>query len=413
MGKKKNLRITLLTNEFPPHIYGGAGVHVEYLSKELAAIEERRHIINIFCFGEQNENYRNKIVKGMHLDFDFPSRDYHQRKLLDPLLRNILMTGSAVEPDIVHCHTWYTLLAGCLIKHIYNIPMVITSHSLEPHRPWKTEQLGSSYRASTWLEKIAYQSADGIISVSRSMKRAVHDTYQVPDKKIRMIPNGIDINQYKPTFDPSILNLYNINPDKPFILFVGRITRQKGIIHFIKAIKYILPGIQVVICADAPDTEEIAKEMKDKLKEARKKTQNKIIWIKKFVPRKHVIALYSHASVFVCPSIYEPFGIINLESMSCKTPVIASDVGGIPEVVVHGDTGFLVHFERADTDNYEPRYPERFSKDIAAAVNDLFRSPEKMQLMSKNARKRVEQYFSWEKVAEQTLAFYKELISRS
>jgi starch synthase len=413
LGKKENLRIILLTNEFPPHIYGGAGVHVEYLSKGLASLEGGRHIVNIFCFGDQKESSANRIVEGMHLDFDFPFRDSRHRKLLDTLFRNILMTGSAADADIVHCHTWYTLLAGCLIKQIYGIPLAITSHSLEPHRPWKAEQMGSSYRASTWLEKTAYKNADGIISVSQSMKSAVHDAYQVPDKKIRMIPNGIDINQYKPTFNPAILTLYHINPDKAFILFVGRITRQKGIIHLVNAIKYLLPGIQVVLCADAPDTEEIAREMEDKVKEAQRVTQNEIIWIQEFVHREDLIVFYSYASVFVCPSIYEPFGIINLESMACKTPVVASAVGGIPEVVVHGETGLLVPFEQADIDNYEPKDPERFSQDLAAAVNDLFLSPEKMHMMSKNARERVEQCFSWEKVAQQTAAFYKELINRS
>jgi starch synthase len=407
------LRIILLTNEYPPYIYGGAGVHVEYLSKGLAGLDKGSHIINIFCFGDQREHSGNRIVKGMHLNFNFPFQDSHHKKLLDTLFRDVLMTGSAVYADIVHCHTWYTLFAGCLIKQIYGIPLIITSHSLEPHRPWKAEQLGSSYRASTWLEKTAYENADGIIAVSQSMQNAVRNTYSVPLKKIRMIPNGIDLHQYKPMFNPSLLTSYRIDPKKPFILFVGRITRQKGIIYLVNSIKYLLPGIQVVLCADAPDTEDIAMEMEDKVKEAQFTAKNEIIWVQQFVPRDDLIVLYSHASVFVCPSIYEPFGIINLESMACKTPVVASSVGGIPEVVVHGETGLLVPFEQADSDNHEPRYPERFSQDIATAVNDLLLSPEKIHIMGNNARERVEQYFSWEKVALQTLAFYKELTIRS
>ena len=220
MPDTQKLKILLLTNEYPPHIYGGAGVHVEYLSKGLASLENGKHIVNILCFGDQNEISPNKVVEGIQLDFDFPSHDRHHKKLLDTLFRNILMTGTASEADIVHCHTWYTLLAGCLIKQIYRIPLVITSHSLEPHRPWKAEQLGSSYRASTWIERTAYENADGIIAVSQSMKKAVHDAYRIHKEKIHLIPNGIDIIQYKPMFNSAVLTAYHINPDKPFILFV-------------------------------------------------------------------------------------------------------------------------------------------------------------------------------------------------
>lgn len=403
------MRIVLLTNEYPPHTYGGAGVHIEYLSRELARLDGGTHDIQILCFGEQEENLGNMVVKGVSPTFDFPFQDISHQKLLDSLFRNILMTGSIKETDIVHCHTWYTYLAGCLTKEILGVPLAITTHSLEPQRPWKAEQLGSAYHASAWLEKTAYENADGVVAVSESMKKAVHDFYQVPFEKICVIPNGIDVNQYIRMQSPTLLTSYRINPDEPYLLFVGRITRQKGVIHLVNAIKWLNPGIQVVICAGAPDTEEISKEIAESVKEARSETGNKIIWISQWVPRADLIYLFSHASVFVCPSIYEPFGIINLEAMACETPVVAAAVGGIPEVVIHGETGLLVHFEPIDTHNPEPKDPELFSRDLAAAINNLLRSPERMRAMGLKSRERVEKHFSWKSVAQQTLDFYKEL----
>jgi len=406
------MKIALLTNEYPPHIYGGAGVHVEYLSRELARMEEGRHGVHILSFGEQKEKSANIEVEGVRVTFAYPFQDSRQQKLLDTLFRNILMTGSAKPADIVHCHTWYTYLAGCLIKQIFGIPLVITTHSLEPHRPWKEEQLGSAYKASTWLEETAYENADGVIATSRPMKMAVQEFYQVPLDHIRIIPNGIDVGQYKPTFDAGVLASYHINPAKPFLLFVGRISRQKGIIHLVNAIRYLLPGIQVVLCAGAPDTQEIGQEMAERVKEAQREVQNEIIWIDQWVPRARLIPLLSHASVFVCPSIYEPFGIINLEAMACGTPVVASDVGGIPEVVVHGENGLLVSFEPVGANNFEPKDPEQFSKDLAEAVNVFLRTPEKRQDMGVKSRQRAEKNFSWESVARQTLEFYRALIEK-
>ncbi|OGP94064.1 MAG: glycosyl transferase family 1 [Deltaproteobacteria bacterium RBG_16_47_11] len=405
------MKIAILTNEYPPHIYGGAGVHVEYLSKELAHLEGGKHEVNVYCFDGQKEHSGHITVEGIRLDFDFPSQDVRHRKLLDTLFRNILIVGSLKEADIVHCHTWYTHLAGCLIKQMLNIPLVLTIHSLEPHRSWKEEQMGSTYKASTWLEKTAYENADGVIATSQSMKTAAHNLYKVPLEKVRIIPNGIDANQYKPTLNPALLASYGINPEKPFLLFVGRITRQKGIIHLINAIKYLLPGIQAVLCAGAPDTKEIGEEIAEKVEKVRNETANDVIWIQQWVPRAHLITLYSHASVFICPSIYEPFGIINLEAMACGTPVVASAVGGIPEVVVRGETGLLVPFEPISDGNFEPKNPGQFSKDLAEAVNSLFSSSEKIRTMGWESRKRVEKDFSWESVARQTIGFYRELTS--
>jgi glycogen synthase len=407
------MRITLLTNEYPPHVYGGAGVHVDHLSRELANLEGGKHKIQILCFGDQKEHSGNKIVEGIHPLFDFSFPDTRHVKLLDTLSRNIAMVGSVKETDMVHCHTWYTHLAGCLIKRILDVPLVLTTHSLEPDRPWKEEQLGPAYGASTWLEGTAYQNADGVIAVSQPMRKRVHDLYHVPFEKTHVISNGIDVDEYQPRLNPSLLTSYRIKPDKPFLIFVGRITRQKGIIHLLNAIKYISPGIQIVLCAGAPDTEEIGKEMEEKVKEVRTQTSHEIIWIRQWVPKSDLITLYSHASLFVCPSVYEPFGIVNLEAMACGTPVVASAVGGIPEVVIHGETGWLVPFDPIDTGSWEHREPEKFSKNLADAINSLVSSPEKRRRMSLKAREWVEKHYSWKNIACQTLEFYKELASKT
>jgi starch synthase len=406
------MRITILTNEYPPHVYGGAGVHVDYLSRELAKLEEGKHTIYVFCFGDQREYAENKTVEGIQPIPGLSIQEFSHQKLLDALFRNITMTGSVKETNIVHCHTWYTHLAGCLTKQIFDVPLVLTTHSLEPDRPWKEEQLGSAYRASMWLEKTAYQNADGVIAVSQSMKKGVHDYYQVPFQKIRVIPNGIDVKQYQPMLNPALLTTYRINPEKPFLIFVGRITRQKGIIHLVNAIKYISPNVQIVLCAGAPDTEEIGKEMEEKVKKAQTQTTNEIIWIRQWVPKSDLIALYSHASLFICPSIYEPFGIVILEAMACGTPVVASAVGGIPEVIDQGETGSLVPFEPSETKSWEPRDPEKFSKDFAEAINLLLLSPERLKTMGIKARERVEKEFSWKNIARQTLEFYKKLTNK-
>jgi starch synthase len=399
------MRITLLTNEYPPHVYGGAGVHVDHLSRELLALEEGKHVIQILCFGNQKEDSAYKTIRGIPPLSHVPLQDLRHEKFLDTLSRNIVMVGSSKETDIVHCHTWYTYLAGCLIKQLFHVPLVITTHSLEPDRPWKEEQLGTAYRASTWLEQTAFQNVDGVIAVSESMKRSVYDLYHVPMGKLRLIPNGIDANQYRPTPDPSLLASYRINPDKPYLIFVGRITRQKGILHLVHAIKYLSPEIQVVICAGAPDTEQIGREMEERVQEARAQTRNEIVWIRQWIPRAQLITLYTHASLFVCPSVYEPFGIVNLEAMACGTPVVASAVGGIPEIVAHGETGSLIPFD--------PKDPEQFSKDLAETINRLFLFPEKLKEMGRKSREKVEKVYSWKSIARQTLQLYKELTGKS
>ncbi|CAN5888842.1 glycogen synthase [soil metagenome] len=403
------MRIAILTNEYPPNIYGGAGVHVEYLTRELTRVEEGHHHVQVLCFGDQAHQSNGLSVQGLRTDFPLPHHDPRHKKFLETMLLDLIMAGSLKDVDVVHCHTWYTHLAGCLVKQLTGARLVLTTHSLEPHRPWKAEQLGTAYNASTWIERTAYQNADGVIAVSESMRTDVHKLYNVPHEKIRVIHNGIDLNQYTPTRDPAILARHGIDPDRPFVLFVGRITRQKGIIYLVDAIKHIRPGVQVVLCAGAPDTEEIGREMNEHIDHARKEASNPIIWIPEMLPREEVIVLYTMASLFICPSVYEPFGIINLEAMACGTPVVASAVGGIMEVVVPDKTGLLVPFEPISPSEVEPKDPARFSQDLASAVNQLLENPEVLQEMAIRSRERVEHFFSWKSVARWTMDYYWDL----
>ncbi|MFZ3048355.1 MAG: glycogen synthase [Desulfatirhabdiaceae bacterium] len=403
------MKILMITNEYPPNIYGGAGVHVDYLCRELARLDRSRHELQVMCFGNRRETGTNVAVTGVSGIPEFSRPDGIHNKVMDVLGRNIAITGQAGDADIVHCHTWYTFLAGCLIRQFMEIPMVITVHSLEPRRPWKREQIGTGYNVSSWLEKTAMANADGIIAVSRGMKNDILNSYQPDPEKIRVIYNGIDTGQYRKMENPDILASYGINPLKPFVLFVGRITRQKGIIHLVHALPYIREGVQIVLCAGAPDTEAIAKEMRMAVDRARAGTPNDIIWIPEMVPVDKIVAIYSQAALFVCPSVYEPFGIINLEAMACNTPVVAAAVGGIPEVVVHGQTGILVPFQPVSDRDPEPLHPDQYARDLAAAINDLMDAPEKREFMGVEARQRVEAHFDWKAIARQTMDYYEEL----
>jgi glycogen synthase len=404
------MRIAILTNEYPPHVYGGAGVHVEYLTRELTRIENGQHSVHVLCFGDQSVHQSNLTVEGMRAPATLPSQDPRHQKFLDTLLRDLVMAGTLKDIDVVHCHTWYTHLAGCLVKQLTGARLVLTTHSLEPHRPWKVEQLGTAYHGSSWVERTAYQNADGVIAVSAAMREDVHHLYGVPSEKIRIIHNGIDLNQYKPTCSPEVLARYGIDPDRPFVLFVGRITRQKGIIHLVSAIKYLRPGVQVVLCAGAPDTPEIGREMAERVEQARREAANPIIWVAQIVPKEDIIPLYTQAALFICPSVYEPFGIINLEAMACGTPVVASAVGGIKEVVVPGKTGLLVPFEPRGQTDFEPKDPEGFARDLAAAVNRLLDDPDTLKRMGVRSRERVEHFFSWTSIARWTCDFYWDLV---
>ena len=404
------MRIGILTNEYPPNVYGGAGVHVEYLTRELAALG---NTVDVVCFGKQVEDLGSLHVRGVEPPIALPAQDPRHARLFATLLQDLLMSGTLPAVDVVHCHTWYAHFAGCLVKQLQGIPLVLTTHSLEPHRPWKVEQLGTAYNVSSWIERTAYENADGVVAVSESMKTDVHELYGVRQDRIRVIHNGIDLRQYRPTPDPDVLRQYGIDPAIPLVLFVGRITRQKGIIHLVNAIRHIHAGVQIVLCAGAPDTPEIGREMTEAVERARALSPHRIIWIQEMLPKDKVIALYTHAAIFVCPSVYEPFGIINLEAMACETPVVASAVGGIPEVVEHGETGLLVTPEAIGPTEADPRHPEQFSRDLAAAVNVLLDDPERRAAMAKSARARVERQFSWESIARQTLEFYQTVCASS
>jgi glycogen synthase len=399
------MKTLLLTNEYPPHIYGGAGVHVDYLSRELAKLMQ----VEVRCFGGQKETVDGIEVRGFGLgtpEFTCP------KPLQSPLgaaRRCVDFNGAGITADIVHCHTWYTHLGGIMAKLNYGIPLVITVHSLEPLRPWKREQLGGGYDFSLWVEKTALEMADAVVAVSEDTRNDLHQLFNIPDERVSVIHNGIDLKEYTPHENPEALRSLGVDPGRPYLLFVGRITRQKGIVHLVGAIRHLDPGFQVVLCAGAPDTPEIAAEMQQGVAAAREHRSD-IIWIEKMVSRPEARALYSGASVFVCPSIYEPFGIINLEAMACGTPVVASAVGGIKEVVVEGETGFLVPLEQMKESPFEATDPEKFSADLAAQINRLMADPTLAARMGAAGRKRVEDLFGWEAIARKTERLYRRLL---
>jgi glycogen synthase len=403
------MRIGILTNEYPPNVYGGAGVHVEYLTRELSALDGGRHQVRVLCFGSQAEVHGSLEVRGVTPPMNLPAQDPRHAKFFGTMIQDLMMAGLATGIDVVHCHTWYAHFAGCLVKQLQGVPLVLTTHSLEPHRPWKVEQLGTAYHASSWVERTAYENADGVVAVSAAMKKDVQSLYGVSPDRVRVIHNGIDLNQYRPTPNLQTLADLGIDPGVPFVLFVGRITRQKGIIHLVNAIRHMDARAQIVLCAGAPDTPEIAREMNEAVGRARSASAHRIVWIEQMLPKEKVIALYTHAAIFVCPSVYEPFGIINLEAMACETPVVASAVGGIPEVVVPGETGLLVPIETAGGSEVEPSDPEAFSRALAEAINRLLADPDAREAMARKARRRVEEQFSWSSIASQTLEFYEAL----
>lgn len=406
------MRIAILTNEYPPHVYGGAGVHVEYLVKELLEVDGGAHEVHVRCFGNQREQRRGLRVLGIEADAKLSWTDPRHARFMETMLRNICMSGAVDGVDIVHCHTWYTHLAGCLARRLDGARLILTTHSLEPHRPWKVEQLGSGYYASSWIEETAYRNADGVVAVSEAMRQDVMSLYDVPESKVHVIPNGIDPDEYRPVSRPEILRKHGVDPSRPFVLFVGRITRQKGIVHLVNAIEHLREGAQIVLCAGAPDTEDIAREMEEAVADARAYGRHDILWIADMLPRDEIIALYAAAAVFVCPSVYEPFGIINLEAMACETAVVASAVGGIPGIVKEGETGTLVPFEARGFTDFEPKDARRFSRDLAEAVNRLLDDEALRRRMGEAGRRRVVEEYSWRAVAERTVRFYEDVLSR-
>jgi glycogen synthase len=400
------MNVLFFTREFPPYVYGGAGVHVEYLANELSKLLS----LEVRCFGDQDEQKDNLRVKGFEFDgLDFSSAPKNLQSVFKTLQACINMNAEPTQVDLVHCHTWYAQFAGIIAKICYGIPLVITTHSLEPMRPWKREQLGRGYDMSSWVEKTAIEMADAVIAVSEGTKQEVLDNFDVDPEKVKVIYNGIDLKQYVPVKETDVLDHYNIDSTKPYVLFVGRITRQKGIIHLVNAIQYIHEDTQVIVCAGAPDTPEIAAEMKHSINEVMEERKN-VVWIEEMLSKDKVIQLYTHAAVFCCPSIYEPFGIINIEAMACETAVVASAVGGIKEVVIQNETGLLIPLEQQKVAPFEPVDPTQFSKDLAAGINTLIADEPLRRKMALNGRKRVEESFDWVAIAAEVKSLYKNLI---
>jgi starch synthase len=439
------MRVGLMTREYPPFVYGGAGVHVEYLSRELAKSIE----VDVYAWGETPEAeslHDPSVPHGptLHVHFQQPwplishGTEEKFKGALEALSLNLLQNLDLTRLDVVHTHTWYVAMAGFLAKKLYGIPFVLTTHSLEPLRAWKAEQLGTGYALSSWMERTAILDADAIVAVSNGTRDDILNAYpDVDPSRIHVIYNGIDLEQYQYTPDTSALEKYGVDPHKPYVLFVGRITRQKGVTHLVEAIQYLPAGTQVVLCAGAPDTPEIAAEMRAKVEAVRRFTPgsqhaaienfapdgghsiatgdptgtgHNLVWIEQMVTREEAIQLYSHCAVFCCPSVYEPFGIINLEAMACRAPVVASATGGILEVVVEGKTGHLVAFE-ADPVTTFPTDPAQFAKDLAARLTELLRDPAKAKQLGEAGRKRVEEHFSWTAIAAQTIQLYETLLT--
>ena len=399
------MKALFLTNEYPPNVYGGAGVHVDYLSRELAKLMP----IEVRCFGDQKFEKGNLSVTGFELDSGAFTCPPPLRSVFGAVRRCTDFNTAKIEADLVHCHTWYSHFGGILAKMNYGLPLVITVHSLEPLRPWKREQLGGGYDFSLWVEKTALEMADAVIAVSAQTKADIERLFNVEASRLHVIHNGIDLEEYRKTDSTAALTKYGIK--KPFVLFVGRITRQKGIIHLVRAVQYMDEGFQVVLCAGAPDTPQIEQEMKEAV--ARVQAEHGgVIWIDEMVDKPTVRELYSNAAVFCCPSIYEPFGIINLEAMACETAVVATAVGGIKEVVVDGETGFLVPIDQMEESPFEPRDPEKFARDLAARINQLMGDPALREKFGKAGRKRAEEKFGWPAIAQQTRALYERLLAR-
>ncbi|PIE82953.1 MAG: glycogen synthase [Candidatus Contendobacter odensis] len=408
------MRVLLTTNEYPPHVYGGAGVHVEYLSRELAKLTP----IEVRTFHNQTHHDGQLHVRGIKMDTThFAGCPQSFVSPLKALSTCLAFVGQGVGDDledcaeIIHCHTWYAHFSGILAKILYNIPLVITVHSLEPLRPWKREQLGHGYDLSRWIEKTALEMADSVIAVSRSTRDDILHLFDIDPNRVVVIPNGIDTDEYQQIDQPETLNKLGINPNQPYVLFVGRMTRQKGLYYFLQAIPHLDPSLQVVLCAGDADTLAMQRELEEIVEELQNQRPG-IVWIPEMLSRQETIALYSHATIFCCPSIYEPFGIINLEAMACGTPVVGSAVGGICEVVVDGETGFLVDPHLSSEPPHDPIAPSRFERGLADAINRIANDPELCQQMAQAGRERVERHYSWRSIAQQTYDLYRQLRSQ-
>jgi alpha-maltose-1-phosphate synthase len=376
------LRVALLTREYPPEVYGGAGVHVAYLARELARLVD----LTVHCQGaDRPDAVAHRSWD--HLDGANPA--------LRTISTDLSMTAGVADADLVHSHTWYANLAGHLAALLYGVPHVVTMHSLEPLRPWKAEQLGGGYALSSWCERVAAESAAAVVAVSEGMRADVLAVYPaIPPDRVRVIRNGIDPGEYTPDPATDVLARHGVDPGRPSVVFVGRITRQKGLPVLLKAAQQLDPAAQLVLCAGQPDTADLADEVAG-LVAGLRAARSGVVWLPEMLPKREVIQLLTHATVFACPSLYEPLGIVNLEAMACGTAVVGSDVGGIPEVVADGETGLLV--------------PPDDPGALASALNSLLADPGRAEAMGRRGRERAIAEFSWPAIAEQTAALYAEL----
>jgi alpha-maltose-1-phosphate synthase len=395
------LRVDLLTREYPPEVYGGAGVHVEYLARELRAITE----VRVHCFGAPRDE------PGVTAYAD-PAGLLGTNPALRTVGINLEMVAGSAGADLVHSHTWYANLAGHVAKLLHGVPHVATAHSLEPLRPWKAEQLGGGYAVSSWCERAALEAADAVVAVSAGMAHDVLAAYPaIPPERVHVIHNGIDTEEYAPDRGTEVLDRLGIQPGRPTVVYVGRITRQKGLPHLLRAARALPADAQLVLLAGAPDTPEIGAEV-EALAAELSATRGGVVWVREMLPKREVIQVLTHATVFVCPSVYEPMGIVNLEAMACETAVVATATGGIPEVVEDGVTGTLVPIDQASDVSGTPLKPERFEADLATAINELLASPERARAFGRAGRERAVTQFSWTSVARTTLDLYHSLVSR-
>ncbi len=396
------LRIDMLTREYPPHIYGGAGVHVT----ELAAVLRDKLDVRIRCFDGPREEAK---VTGYTEPEDLKAAN----PTLATMATNLYMAKDTAGADLVHSHTWYANFAGHTAALLHGIPHVISAHSLEPLRPWKAEQLGGGYRVSSFIERTAYLAADAVIAVSAGMREDVLRSYpEIDPEKVRVVHNGIDLESWRRRENPDTVRRWGIDPDQPSVVFVGRITRQKGLPYLLRAAAQLPPNVQLVLCAGAPDTPELMAEVQRLVAELRAKRDG-VVWIDDMLPREDLTAILSAATTFVCPSVYEPLGIVNLEAMACGTPVVGSGTGGIPEVVTHGEVGTIVPIEQVTDGTGEPIDPQKFVSDLAAALTEMVSDPQRARELGRAARKRVEDHFSWEAIAERTIAVYESVLHGS
>jgi alpha-maltose-1-phosphate synthase len=394
-GMRPDRKLALLTREYPPDVYGGAGTHVEYLVREL----RRLLAVAVYCWGAP----RDEAGVQSFTAWDQLSEPKPEAVALQAMSIDLAMAAAAKGADLAHSHTWYASFGGHLAKLMWSIPHVMTIHSLEPLRPWKAEQLGGGYALSLFCERTGIEAADAVIAVSHGVRRDVMDCYpNVDPGRIHVIHNGIDPEIYRRQPSPETLTRYGVDPNRPYAFFNGRITRQKGLPHLLNAVLKLDKAHQVVIAASSPDTPEIAAEVDGLVERVRGQGRN-LVWIDRFIPREDLIHFHSHASVFVCPSVYEPFGLVVLEAMACETAVVASRVGGIPEIVVDGETGFLIDFD--------PNDPEGFATALAQKIKLLLDDPQRARAMGEAGRRRVVQSFGWPSIAARTVDLYESLWS--